>query len=89
MFAGLPAVIEDVGIRATGILQGVPKDWHAIEAPLVVDGLSKFGDCTSVPVPHGRVEQGRPERVAGDTAEQASLVLTFTVRVAGGFCGVK
>jgi hypothetical protein len=41
-----PAVAEDVGVSAAGVLQGVGEDRSAVEGTVVVDRLGQLGDST-------------------------------------------
>jgi hypothetical protein len=41
MLPRLAAVLQDVGVGAAGVFQGVGEDGQAVEGPFIVDGLSK------------------------------------------------
>jgi len=45
----LPAVAEDVGIRAPGVFKGVGQDGQAVEGSLIVDGLGELWESAVVP----------------------------------------
>src|SRR5262245_23171112 len=45
----LPAVVQDVGVRATGIFQSVGEDWHPVEGSLVIDHPYQFHHAGIIP----------------------------------------
>ena len=49
VLARLPAVVQDVGVVAAGVFEGVGEDGQAIEGTFVVDGLSQGGDVAGEP----------------------------------------
>ena len=53
-----PAVVEDIGILAPGILEGISEDREAVEGTL---GVDTFGE--------GNDGRGEPGGVEGDGAE--------------------
>jgi hypothetical protein len=46
MLPRLAAVIQDVGVIASGVFEGIGEDGHPVEGTLVVDG---FGDLLGNP----------------------------------------
>src|SRR5947208_1958765 len=71
VFAGLPAMVENVGVAATGFFEGVGKDRQVGELPLVVDGLGHFRDRAIVP--------GKPSAVDGDGTEGVAEQTTHPI----------
>ena len=55
------AVVQDVGVVASGVLKGISEDWEPVEGAVGVDTFGKGN--------HGRSE---PRRIFGDTAERVS-----------------
>src|SRR5438132_1130557 len=49
MLARLPAMVQDVGVGAAGIFEGVAQDWHAVEGFVLVDRLGKVNDAGGEP----------------------------------------
>jgi hypothetical protein len=49
VFAGLTAVVEDVGVGAAGFFEGVGKHRETVESTLVIDTLREFRDGAIVP----------------------------------------
>ena len=62
-----PAVIEDVGVLAPGILESVGEDREAVEGPIGVDA---FGEGENGGREPGEIEGDAVERVADDVAEE-------------------
>jgi len=65
-----PAVVENFGILAPGILESVGEDRHPVEGTLDVDAFGEGKDCGGEP---GGVEGDGAEGVAKDVAEGSSL----------------
>src|SRR5579872_1640174 len=80
MHTRLAAVVQDVGVQATGILQGIGKNWHSVEGPLIVDGLGDSLDRAVVPGEPDGVDRDGPERVAEEVVQQCYLKPYFRSR---------
>lgn len=57
MVAGLAAVVQDVGVVATGVLQGIGQNGQAVEVAFVINGGGERNDGGSEP--GGVGDQGR------------------------------
>jgi hypothetical protein len=73
----LTAVVQDVGIGAASVFQGIGKDWHVHEATVGVDALSELDNGAIVPNKPSGVEgdrvEGVPENVTGNISLTPSL----------------
>src|SRR4051812_47354832 len=72
-----PAVLQDLGIGAACIFEGVGENGHPLESAFVVDRLGEVANRALVPGQPRGVEGDGPERVAEDTTGQTGLVLPF------------
>src|SRR5271165_5617954 len=77
MVARLPAVAQDVLVRAASVFQGVGQDRQAVEGAVGVDGLGEAGDGRREPFALGG---DRLEGVAKDAGENVFLFLLRQVR---------
>jgi hypothetical protein len=59
VLAAAPAVRQDGGVGAAGVLQRVGEDGQVGEAPPVVDGRRRLGDRAAVPRQPRRIDGGR------------------------------
>ena len=71
VFSRPAAVVQDVGVVAAGVFEGVGEDRQAVEGAVVVDGLGKGGDVRCSP---GGMERDGAERVAEDVTNQIRLL---------------
>ena len=67
MLRRLSAMVQDVGIIAAGVFEGVGEDGKAVEGAIVVDGLGKGGDVRCSP---GGIERDGTKWVAQNIANQ-------------------
>ena len=74
MLARLPAMVQDVGVIAASVFEGIGEDGQAVEGAVVVDGLSQGGDVRRSP---GGVERDGAEGIAEDSTEQVGLDFRF------------
>src|SRR5262249_21263206 len=84
MLARLSAVVQDVGIVAAGIFEGVGEDGQAVEGSVVVDRLGQGDDvrCSA-----GGVESDRAEGVAEDVSDKGTLMKpNFLCKLSSGGC---
>ncbi|WP_157469202.1 hypothetical protein [Gemmata sp. SH-PL17] len=80
MLTGLPAVIEDVIVITTGVLEGVGQDRHQVKGTILVNAFGKGANDRGKP---RRFECDRTKGVAEDVTEQTGLKTTF--RLLAGF----
>jgi hypothetical protein len=69
MLARLPAVVQDVGIIAAGVFEGVGEDGQAVEGAVIVDALCQSDGVSCSP---RKIRVGGTKRIAGNVAEDAS-----------------
>src|SRR5262249_43800714 len=67
MLAGLAAVVQDVGVIAGGVFEGVGEDGKTVEGAVIVDGLGQCGDVRRSP---GRIDGDGTEGVAEELTKQ-------------------
>src|SRR5262249_42219256 len=65
MDTGLPAMVQNVGIIAAGVFEGIGENGKAVEGAVVVDGLTQGSDVRCTP---GELEGDGVERVADDVS---------------------
>ena len=68
------AMREDVGVGATGVLQGVAEDGHFVEAAFVVDRLSDGPDGKGRP---------RQSRLACSESDSSARAMFSIIAIAG------
>jgi len=78
MLTGLAAVVEDIGIGAASVFEGVGEDGEAVEGAVSVDGIGEALDGRRFP---SQVEGDRSEGVADDVTEQGRLHSPFPVAI--------
>ena len=67
MLARLTAMVQEVGVGAAGVFQGVSEDWKAVESTVLVDGFGKLRHRVGKP---GWIQRdGTKEKWAEDAAE--------------------
>jgi hypothetical protein len=49
MLTRLPAMVQDVGVVAAGVFEGVGEDGHSVKGAVVVDGLGQGGSVSGPP----------------------------------------
>jgi hypothetical protein len=69
MDAWLPAVVQDVLVRAAGVFQSVGQDGHAVEGAVGVNRLGDGGDGGGQP---GALEGDGTEGVSGNVNNEAT-----------------
>ena len=74
MLPRLAAVIQDVGVVAAGVFEGVGEDGQAVEGPFVIDGGGKGNDGGSEP---DGIDGYGAERVAEDAAQAVTQPYKF------------
>jgi hypothetical protein len=77
MRASTSTVLKNIGVRASGIFQGIGEDGKAVEGTLIVNGLSNAWKSAVVPGKDGGRDGGRAEGVAEDVMEPAGLDIRF------------
>jgi hypothetical protein len=65
MLARLPAVVQDVGVIAAGVFEGVGEGGETVESPVVLDCLGQLADG-----------EGEPRWVHGEVGRR-NLVFEF------------
>src|SRR5262249_12215567 len=85
--AWLAAVVEDNGVLAPGVFQGIGEHRQAAEGPLVVDGPGQPDHGAAVPRQPCRVETWRSEGVAEDVPKDHTVGSTFGTARRLGFWG--
>src|SRR4051794_10278034 len=75
MLPRLAAVVQDVGVLATGFFKGVCQDRQAVEDSLIVDGASHSNDGGRQP---SRIDTDRSEGVAENITQYGTLLCLFS-----------
>jgi hypothetical protein len=81
------AMLKNLAVSASCLLQGIGKDRQQIEAAVVVNGLGEFRDSAVALGEPGKIGGDRAEGVAEDVAEEAHLHLLFVLANPFGWGG--
>jgi hypothetical protein len=73
VFAGLAAMIQNVGIGAAGFFEGVGQNGQTVESAVVIDRLSQLRESAFVPRQPSGTERDKMEEVAPDVTKNPSL----------------
>jgi hypothetical protein len=77
-------MIQDVGIGAAGVLQGVGEDGESVEGTIVIDRLGETDDGRGKPT---KINEDRPERVAEEVMNKLGLEACSGLEVPGSSAG--